>query len=320
MLYKIIINAILPTEYGERQSCCVVFDLDGNFSVARLAHLVKYTVIACERARKNNALGSSDAGSYAAADIEDIVQSALQHVHILHPPSLSAMTTSVSSLSSYLFNADRHHSFERSVAFIAIDSLAAFHWQAKDEREEAVFLASSTSRSRGLPAPTVSGAQPNLPDPVQTPAVTTYAQLAAAVQATSRTLRAPVIFTNRHLARSNANEAGRAGGSYGPPTETNTHASNAFRSSMPHPWPTLPTLRLVVRRAPVRRLPEGISLQEAKRESALRQAVVQQGEFQILVNGWGMSESEAWRIRLQNGKRQLRFFIRPDEVLFMEEE
>lgn len=212
-------------------------------------------------------------------NIDTLVTQSLKHVHIFRPQSLLSTIANVRSLQTYLFNPTLHYSFDRPIGFIALDSASAFYWQARAETEDAALLA-STSNNNTKPSD--------------------YVQLAAVLKNASRILNAPIVFTTWYL---------------GPSKKPGADA-NSFRPSLPPPWQSLATLRLVVKRAEVRKLPMEISVVEATRESQLRQKVVDVGKFECFVNEWGLEE----RIvrKLQEGRTGFEFFVTAEGVRIAE--
>lgn len=248
LLYYLTALAVLPITLGGKQSAVVIIDTDGRFSIPRLARQIKRQV-------------SLDLQDSSKTDNEEVLLMSLKHVHIFSPQSLSSTTATVNSLSGYLFNADKHHSFDRTISFIALDSASAFYWQHRTDADDAA-LNSGKSQPSG------------------------YLLLAAALKNAVRSFNTAVIFTSWHLGAVKDMTANMG-----------RDAQSSFRSSIPSPWPQLPTLRLVVRRAPVRKLPVEISVQDALRESETRQEVVQKGKVECFVNEFGMEESVMQKLR-----------------------
>ncbi|CAK3757481.1 Hypothetical predicted protein [Lecanosticta acicola] len=195
----------------------------------------------------------------------DIIHRALKHVHLFHPQSLASTVATARSLEKYLFDAKRHYSFDRHIGLIVLDSASSSYWQNKSEVEDAALLA-NTSGSK-------SSAQPN-----------GYVQLAAALKNASRIFCAPVVFTSRHLGPAKSSAGFALDG-------------HSIRPSLPPPWQDLPSLRMIVQRTPVRKLPVEISVEEAKQESEQRQKVVEQGRFECFVNEWGLDERTLEKLR-----------------------
>lgn len=270
LLYHLAAIAVLPASVGGKQAAVAIIDTDGRFSVSRLAHQIKQQAIL---SLDNNT---------ANADVEEIMLVALKHVHIFTPQSLPSTIATVKSLSAYLFDPTRHHSFDRTINFIAVDSASVFYWQHRTDADDATLLNSTSNSSR--PATQPSG----------------YVQLAAALKNSVRIFNTPIIFSSWHL---------------GAVKDANSNSGPealSFRSSLPAPWPNLPTLRLMVHRAPVRKLPVEISVEDALRESEARQKVVEKGKVECFVNESGVEGRMLQKLRARGAGFD--FYITADGV------
>ena len=246
MLYHLAALAVLPRTLGGKQACTVIVDTDGKLSVSRVAAQMQILL------RKRQPPASE--GDWTDDSMRDETMSALKHIHIFRPQSLASTIDTINSLTTYFFNRDRHYSFDREIAFIALDSASAFYWQDRSETEDAAFLAKTTTSS-------TAG---------QT---STYFQLATALKSATKTFDCPAIFTSWYL---------------GPQQRQGDGASQrSFRSQIP---PLQANLRLVVHRLSVRKFPPGLSLQAALREAGVRQKAVEEGKFECFVNEWGLEE------------------------------
>jgi DNA-repair protein XRCC2 len=280
ILYHLTAKAVLCKDHGGAHACVVIVDLDGKFSISRLASQIRHEI---------SQASSSSSSANSHLDIDQVILAALDHVHILRPETLSSTTATVRSIPSYLFNARAHRSFDRELAFVALDSLSAFYWQNRSETEHADLLSSTTAGMR----------------PVQQhPA--NYAQLAGATQSLMKALQCPIVITTRHQ---------------GPPKKPRNPGEQApepfsFRSPLPPPWGTLPVLRLVTNRVAVRKVAAFATLADAQREAQNRQAVVEQGRFECFVNEHGLEESTAAKMRALN--TTLGFFVRGEGLTFVE--
>lgn len=267
LIYHLTAVAVLPKNLGGQQAAVIILDTDNRFSVQRLAHQIKRLAASKQAAEEG---------------LPDLITQSLRHVHIFRPQSLSSTIATINSLQTYLFNPALLHSFDRTIAFIALDSASAYYWQNRTETEDAALLSSNTKSPPG------------------------YVQLAAALKNASRVFSTPIVFTTWYL---------------GPPIKKtpNFGAADAtsFRPSLPPPWQALATLRLVVRKAEVRKLPVEISVEEAVRESEIRQKVVEQGRFECFINEWGLEERVLRN--LQDGRMTFEFFITGEGVKVSEE-
>ncbi|KAF7186028.1 DNA repair protein XRCC2 [Pseudocercospora fuligena] len=262
LLYQMIVTAVLPFHLGGRQAAIIFLDTDNHFSATRLAQQMRKTIV-----------------TYTKEDFVDeeslsqVLEDSLKHVHVLRPQSLPALITTINSLPHYLFNPTKHKSFDRAISFIALDSASAFYWQSRADAENAALQASFQTKD-----PTTKVQQP-----------TGYIQLAASLKNASRILSTLIIYTTRDF-----NPPQKASG---PSSAFFMSESHSIRPSLPPPWPSLPTLRLIVRRAPIRSLPAEVTVEDAVRETEMRQKVVAQGKFECFVNEWGLDERTLQNLR-----------------------
>lgn len=254
LLYHLTALAVLPSERGGRQAGVVLLDADGSFDVDRLATQLRMLL-------------KSDATAEDEAFSDETIFQALRHVHIFRPQSLASLAATLDSLPLYLFNQQRHFSFDRAVGFIAIDSASAFYWQDRAETEDAAFFAKTSG------------------DPGDTLPQSGYAALTAALKQACATLQCPAIFTSWHLG----------------PLSTAPHAARSFRPPLPAPFSGLPALRLACQRVPVRKFPPMISFEGAKREAEDRMKAVEEAKFECFVNEWGVDERTLRRMREVGG-------------------
>ncbi|EME46600.1 hypothetical protein DOTSEDRAFT_33187 [Dothistroma septosporum NZE10] len=197
--------------------------------------------------------------------LNQAIHHSLKHIHIFHPQSLSSTIATLNALPSYLFDAKRHTSFDRPISFIALDSASSFYWQARSSSEDAALLANTSKTS----AMSSEG----------------YTHLAVALKRASRVLHAPILYTTRYI---------------GPRKNHSTGfemEARSFRPSLPPPWGTMPTVRLMVRRVEVRKLPVGATVEQARREDEARRKVVEKAKFEVFVNEWGIDEGTVRRLQ-----------------------
>ncbi|KXT15689.1 hypothetical protein AC579_134 [Pseudocercospora musae] len=275
LLYQMVVTAVLPFHLGGRQTAIIFLDTDNHFSATRLAQQMRKTIVMHIKE------DFVDEGS-----LSQVVDESLKHVHVVRPQSLSALITTINDLPNYLFNPTKHKSFDRAISFITLDSASAFYWQSRADTENAALHASFKMKDSATKVQQQSAG---------------YNQLAASLKNASRILSAPVIYTTRD---------------FNPPQKTSggghTSAffmseSHSIRPSLPPPWPNLSTLRLIVRRAPIRSLPVEVTVEDATRETEMRQKVIAQGKFECFVNEWGLSERSLQN--LQEKGNMFDFFI-----------
>lgn len=199
LLYHLCMQAILPADVGGKNACAVLIDADGTFSVP---HLAKQLQLVLERRYVDKAV------------VDSTIHHLLKHVHIFRPRNLASTVATIDSLPAYLFDADRHYSFDRAVAFIAIHSASTFYWQDRLEVEDAQILSPGESRPSG------------------------YVALASSLQTACRALDCPGIVSRWHL---------------GPgPAHSQNASTRSFRPALPGFSPTLRLVvqRVPVRKFP----------------------------------------------------------------------
>lgn len=258
LIYRLAAANVLAKECGGHERCVVLVDTDGHFDVEKLADQLKV------RLQSGPCPQDSDS-------LDGMVFQSLRHLHIFRPQSLAALTSCLRGLQSYLFNQQRHFSYDRAVGFIAIDSASAFCWQDRAETEDAAFYAKTSAEPGQLPP-------------------SAYNALAASLKEASAAIHCPVIFTSRHSG----------------PVQATPHAGRALRPSLPPPFPTLPTLRLVCQRLQVKKFPPWISVKGALREAADRLKAVEQARFECVVNEWGIDERTLRKLQSAGGGFEFR--------------
>jgi hypothetical protein len=129
---------------GGRDSCVAIIDTDNTFCVSRLVQQLRVAI----RLHNQNHPGSEKdqqpskgTTSEAEADAleEKTVDSALRHVHLFRPQSHSSLLATLDSLPAYFLQNNSNPSLHRPLAFIALASLPAFHWQQRAESETKAF-------------------------------------------------------------------------------------------------------------------------------------------------------------------------------------
>ncbi|KAI7101983.1 hypothetical protein KC340_g4936 [Hortaea werneckii] len=261
ILYCLTAIAVCPKSSGGNEACAIILDADGTFSVDRLAQQIR------KRLTANRT--TSNPEEHSDTELDDATFSCLKHVHLFRPQSLTSTIRTLEALSSHLFNPTNHHSYDRAVGFIALDSLSTFYWQQRSAEEEAALHALT---------------EPPQPPAHQPPSSKPYQHLTTALQDATRTFSCPAIFTTWHSGPT-------------PQLHSQGPGTQSLRPALPVPTAQLPLLlRLIVRRKPVRKFPIGMSIQEALREAEDRQRAVEEGRFECFVNEWGVEERTLQRL------------------------
>ncbi|EMC92394.1 hypothetical protein BAUCODRAFT_27684 [Baudoinia panamericana UAMH 10762] len=253
LLYHLTALAVLPIINGGKECCVVVTDTARSFSTSGLAQQIQ------------SILKAHATSSTTAVSAEDVLPTALKHVHIFNPQSLASTIATVDSLAGYLFDPTQHYSFERAVAFIALDSASAFYWQTKAEEEAARLLTSTADAPSRKPS--------------SKPA--TYANLSTALRNASCTLSCPIILMTQHLSA----------------VPQTPDQPTSLRPTVPAPLSQLPDVSLICYRIPIRKFPAGIGYEQALREAKERQQAVDEGRFWCAVDEWGLNEGIVQKLR-----------------------
>lgn len=116
------------------------------------------------------------------------ITTALSHLHIFRPQSLSSLIATLETLPTYFLSAS-HPSLHRPLAFIALDSLTAFHWQSKAADEDRAFA------NQHPPSSPTTGSPSTKPDK----------DLPKTLLRAASLLSASVVFTSHSLANYNQN-------------------------------------------------------------------------------------------------------------------
>jgi hypothetical protein len=159
---------------------------------------------------------------------------------------------------------------------ILLDSASAFYWQ--DRREAEILQIPGVREERAR----IPGTQSRAIDVAQT-----AQQTVRSLQHLQAVFSCPVIYTTWGIQRAFPQQPDPSHAVYRyqfQPTPL------SFRPHLPRPWPSFPTLRLVVRRDPIRPFAPQLTLDDARREAPARLSVVQQGNFSAWLDPWGKDE------------------------------
>lgn len=295
LLYYLTALAILPPTYGGlsvggRDAAVVFIDTDGRFDADRLRTVTREIV-------RQGITPDAD-NTPLTEDLETLLVSSIQHVHVFRPHSSSALLATIRALDTYFFDLSRHRSASRPLQMIVIDSVTAFFWQ--DRLREEV----SRTETIGRPQKEIDSLRESkqifrLSD--------LYAELVKELKQLQGRFGCAVVYTATIPGGRPANTNDASG-----PFEQHTSRRPSLRPALPAPWGTFPALRLIVDRSQVRPFRPGINTQDAERDAPLRQSVVNQGKFSACVNAWG---SEEWPRRVVDGiaarkSGRFAFFVR----------
>ncbi|OQD97008.1 hypothetical protein PENVUL_c086G01629 [Penicillium vulpinum] len=270
LLYYLTALAILPPKYGDisvsGQEAAVVFiDTDNRFDAERLRTVARGIVLQ-QRGLSNRAQPGG------TSDLDLLLVSSLQHVHVFRPQSSSGLLATIHTLESYLFNLSRHSSASRPLQMIAIDSATAFIWQ--DRLRDEVARTEEIGRPQAeIDSEREQNQSFHLSD--------LYNEMVKELKRLQSRFQCAIVY-------SATVSGGRASG---PGHYDQSQARvPSLRPALPTPWGTFPTLRLIVHRPSVRPFPPSMAAHAAVKDASSRQSVVQQGKISAWVNPWGCNE------------------------------
>ncbi|OJJ36448.1 hypothetical protein ASPWEDRAFT_181455 [Aspergillus wentii DTO 134E9] len=305
LLYYLAAVAVLPSTYDGmrldgREAAIVFIDADGRFDADRLRTVARGIVRQKLKTQKENSTPTTETENASSErspeEIETIIVTSLQHVHMLRPQSSSSLLSTLQKLETYLFDLPRHFSSNRPLHAILIDSASAFFWQDK--------LRDEVARIEDIGRPPAE-VERERSQKQSFYLLDVYVDLVKELKRLQRQFSCVVVYTT--IAWSGKSVGGPGHGQphnpsgpfdlYVPPVPS-VPKTPSFRSSLPAPWGTFPTLRLVVQRDVVRPFPPLMTPHEAQRDATMRQEMVVQGRFSGWVNGWGR---EDWPRRVTEG-------------------
>jgi len=184
-------------------------------------------------------------------DVEELTYSSLKHIHIFQPQTMVSLLATLTSLDKYIFDSKAHQSSQRPLHSIIIDNASTFYWQGRAEAESAQQTSPENTE--------VDSAANRAP-------LNPYASLVQVLRSLSNTFSCIIIATTH--ATFSAREPG-------PP---------ALRT-LPPPWSTFPSIKLLLRRDPVRRFVKTMSIEEALSEQEGRQVMVEKARFSAQIIG-----------------------------------
>ncbi|KAJ6056759.1 uncharacterized protein N7446_007650 [Penicillium canescens] len=308
LLYYLTALAILPRSHGGlplggRESAVIFIDTDNRFDAERL-RVVARGIILQQQLQTDPDAKDQPAGATLGHELESLLVSSLQHVHVFRPQSSSALLATLHSLDTYLFDLSRHRSASRALQMIAIDSATAFIWQ--DRLRDEIARIEEIGRPRAeVDRERERNQSFHLSD--------LYVELAMVLKRLQGLFQCAIVFTTISGTRAAPSSDGQSGpGLYDWPQSR----TPALRPALPAPWGTFPTLRLIVHRSSVRPFPPSMAPQAAIKDAHLRQSVVHQGKVSVCVNAWGRVDwprQVVEAIEANNGG-SFSFYVRESDV------
>lgn len=290
LLYYLTASMILPRSYeniplGGQEAAVIWIDTDDRFDADRLRVVARGIVHQARQTLDPDAL-NEDAGGSCSEELEAMLASSLQHVHVFRPQSSSAVLATLCSLDSYLYDVSRHNSASRPLQMLSIDSATTFYWQ--DRLRDEIARTEDIGRPRAeVDAEREQKQSFYLSD--------LYTELVKELKRLQSRFGCAVVYTTTvTTGRSPFNSNSEPGGPYG----SVPSRIPSLKHALPAPWGTFPILRLVVHRDSVRPFPPAVSAHDAQKNASMRQDIVSQGKFSAWVNAW---DREEWPRRVADG-------------------
>lgn len=290
LLYYLTASMILPRSYenvpiGGKEAAVIWIDTDDRFDAARLLVVARGVVHQARQTLDPDAL-NEDAGGPSDEDMEAMLISSLQHVHVFRPQSSSAVLATLRFLDSYLYDLSAHNSASRPLSMLAIDSATTFFWQDR--------LRDEVARTEDIGRPRAEiEKERELKQSFYL--VDLYADLVQELKRLQGRFGCAVVYTTTVTTGRPANNNGSdpAG-----PYDRMPSRNPSLKPALPAPWGTFPIFRLIVHRDTVRQFAPDASISDAQRDASMRQEVVNQGKFSAWVNAW---DREQWPRRVADG-------------------
>lgn len=303
LLYRITAFGVLPgslegIQLGGKGGAVVFLDTDFRFDASTLRDVL--VGIVREKLHACKIQGDTTRNDRKKA-LELMIDECLRHVHVFRPQSSLSLLATLRSLEAYLLHSTQHSSHSRSLHAIILDSASAFYWQ--DRREAEILKIPGVREERAAQKPSASTTASDI-DNLSIHQI--EQETISCLRHVQHVFSCAIVYTTWGLQRASTLRHGQDAYIYSNPL--------SFRPHLPRPWPTFPTLRLVVSRDPVRPFAPFMTVKEAERDAPSRQAIVARGEFSVWVDMWG---KESWAAGVVEGviaKGPVGFWVRGGAV------
>ena len=138
LLYYITAVAILPSHINGvslhgKNSAVIFIDADLKFDVCRLFEVIRSYIVHCFAVNKVACIGDTSAhqDQISSIDLDEVVGSVLQHVHVVQQQSFEKLLESLRELPCYLLENSNHSSEGRRLHAILVDGISAFYWESR---------------------------------------------------------------------------------------------------------------------------------------------------------------------------------------------
>jgi DNA-repair protein XRCC2 len=190
------------------------------------------------------------------ADLDAQVKDGLRHVHVFRPHSSAQLLATLESLPDYLLSREQHHSQQRPLGLVILDSATAFYWADRADAELA-----------------------RLSDPGATAPPSTAYQTTSQLKELEQNFSCMIIFTTdaslRRKNRSRPDSAARTIADSPLPPQN----ENVFQD----PWTNFATVTLDLHRVSVPQYAPAMTIEECARDQPRRFEAVQWGRHRAQV-------------------------------------
>lgn len=124
LFYHLTALSVLPAQIGGLGQTTVWLNSDACFSATRLQAEIEEML-----PKQVDPMDGDRAALYS-----------LKHVHVFRTQSSEQVIETLKALPQYLFNTFKHHSADRRLGLIVLDSATSFYWQDRVAAEEAYYM------------------------------------------------------------------------------------------------------------------------------------------------------------------------------------
>ena len=258
LLYHLTAITLLPHEYGGKESAVLWLDTDNSFSASRIAQVMSDIIPTTK--------------SKTTRSIDDIVNSALQHLYILTPTSSTSLLQALISVPDYVRTRTSHTSPNRPLYLLVLDSATAFAHQDRFDADIARLEA----------GPNIDTSHSNAPSRTS--------QTITALRQIQQDFECTIIFTTtQQPAKSRPRPTQRP--------NQQPHQTIPAEPPSQTPWTSFATLTSHISRIPNPQFAPNMTLEECLRDREKRQESIRKGRFAVDLNWEG---SDMWPVGVRD--------------------
>ena len=258
LLYYIAATALLPSTHDHAQvvgdaGAVIWIDTESHFDILRFQTVLRHGFLRHE-----------NSAALASSDLESIVMSCLQQLHIFRPQSSAALLATIRSIQGYVFSLTRHYSGARPLQAVILSNISAFIHQDRLESDEDLLLGSALPRSN-----TATQRSSSL-------YIQRYRDIVSALREVQAIFSCTILAGNIALSPLQPSSLGPF-----------------LRPHLPTVWNSFCAAKIIVVRKRTPKFPPSISSEEAALEASMRRNAVIKSGFCGWVDSWGAEDWEA---------------------------